>query len=113
MLSKKEEEFLIWWPNNKQKEQNPIRQVILGLPIGLFIGIAIIIALESGWYERANMVAHSKGSPVILIIAICIISTFIAVFYKRYKCEMYEQQYQELMAKKNNINSNAAKTANK
>lgn len=77
-----------------------MRQLFIGLPAGLLFGAGILVSLGTGWYQRANMVANSQFNPNVLTIAIAAIAVFVAIFYKKYKWDMYEQQYRELMAKK-------------
>lgn len=100
MLSPQEEKFVAYWQTNRLKEKSILRQLSLGLPIGLLMGIAILINFISGWYIRATMVAYSQSTPVVLIIAVCIIAVFCSVFYKRHRWEMNEQHYLELLHKK-------------
>jgi hypothetical protein len=99
MFSKKDEAFLRYWEENRIKEKSLIKQFFPGLPIGLSLGAAILLLLDSGWYERANMVAQSQSSPVILFIAIAGIVAFTGFFYKKFRWEMNEQAYQELKLK--------------
>ena len=83
------------------KEKSLVYQVLTGLPIGLLFGIPIILVLFSGrfWYKRADMVANSESSTIILMIAILLIALFVAVIYKRHQWEMKEQQYLEIKAR--------------
>ena len=99
MFSKKDEAFLRYWEENRIKEKSIIKQFFPGLPIGLSLGAAILLLLDSGWYERANMVAQSESSPVILFIAIAGIVAFTGFFYKKFRWEMNEQAYKELKLK--------------
>lgn len=100
MISKEEQKFLDYWQQNRDKEKKLFRQLIIGLPIGLLIGAGIILSLTSGWYERANMVANTQLNPVVLIIAVLAIAVFTGIFYKKFKWDMNEQQYKELLYKK-------------
>ncbi len=100
MLTQREEKFITWWQQNREKEKKTMRQLFIGLPIGLLFGGGILLSLGTGWYERVNMVANSQFNPNVLTIAIVAIAVFIGIFYKKYKWDMYEQQYRELMAKK-------------
>jgi hypothetical protein len=100
MLSKREEQFITWWENNRDRNKRLLRQLFVGLPVGLLFGIGILASLGSGWYERANMVANSQMNPNVLTIAIAAIAVFMAIFYKKYQWERNEQQYKELVAKK-------------
>ena len=102
MLSKKEKDFLSYWEQNRYKEKSLLKQFFPGLPIGLALGAAILLLLDSGWYERANMVAQGQSSPLIILAAIAAIVTFTSVFYKRYRWEMNEQTYKELKLKAEN-----------
>jgi len=99
MLSEKEKAFIQYWEENRLKEKSTFRQFFPGLPIGLCLGVAILLVLESGWYERANMVAQAQSSPVVLFIGIAGIVTFTGYFYKKFKWEMNEQAYKELKLK--------------
>lgn len=107
MLTEQEEKFLVYWEKNKEREKSFFRQISLGLPIGLFIGIGILLNFISGWYSRANMVANSQSTPLVLIFAIIIIAFFCSIFYKRHQWEMNDQRYQELTIKKELQNSSA------
>jgi len=100
MLTEQEEKFIIYWEKNKQRDKSIFRQLSLGLPIGIFIGIGILLNFVSGWYERATMVANSQSTPLVLIFAVIIIAVFCSVFYKRHKWEMNDQKYRELIVKK-------------
>jgi len=100
MLTEQEEKFLIYWDKNREREKSFFRQISLGLPMGLLIGIGILLNFVSGWYTRANMVANSQSTPLVLIFAIVIIAFFCSIFYKRHQWEMNDQRYQELTIKK-------------
>jgi membrane protein YdbS with pleckstrin-like domain len=99
MLSTEEEKFLRYWKDNRGREKSPLRQLSMGLPIGLLIGAGIILNFATGWYTRANMVANSQSTPIVLVIAIIMIALFCSVFYKRHRWEMNEQRYKELNAR--------------
>ena len=103
MLDQKEKLFVEYWEVNRMKENNLLYQVLTGLPIGLLSALPIIFILFTGryWFKRADMVANSSLSPVILIIAVFIIALFVAVLYKRHQWDMKEQQYKQLKAKQN------------
>lgn len=103
MLSKREEQFIVWWEANRDKNKRVLRQLFVGLPIGLAFGAGILLSLGSGWYQRANMVANSQVNPNVLLIAVVAITVFIAIFYKKYQWEMYDQQYRELIQKKKRL----------
>src|SRR6266542_2695097 len=100
MLSGQEEAFLQYWEKNRQREKKLLRQLFIGLPLGLLISGGIVLSLDLGWYTRANMVANSQMNPYVLIIAVAAIAVFTAIFYKKYKWDMNEQHYRELLYKK-------------
>ncbi|MEX6688295.1 hypothetical protein QTN47_12350 [Danxiaibacter flavus] len=104
MLTKEEESFLKYWEGYRQNKRRIFRQFVIGLSMGLTIGVCIIVSVGTGWYERASMVANASFNPNVLIVAILGISLFLAFFYKKYKWEMNEQRYKELMIKKNKEN---------
>jgi len=99
MLSEKEKAFITYWEKNRVKEKSILKQFFPGLPLGLALGVAILLAFDSGWYERANMIAQAQSSPVILFIAIAGIVAFTGFFYKKFRWEMNEQAYKELKLK--------------
>lgn len=113
MLTKHEEEFLIYWKKNREREKKILRQLFIGLPAGLLISGGIILSLDLNWYQRANMVANASLNPYILLICVIAIAVFTAIFYKKYQWDMKEQRYRELLYKKekeqNSIIPNAAK----
>ncbi len=107
MLTEQEEKFLIYWEKNKERDKSIFRQLSLGLPIGLLIGLGILLNFASGWYTRATMVANSQSTPLVLILAVIIITVFCSIFYKRHQWEMNDQRYQELKIKKKLQNSSS------
>lgn len=102
-MEERERLFVEYWEARRLKEKSLFYQVLTGLPIGLLFGIPIILVMFSGryWYKRADMVANSELSTIILMIAILLIAVFVAVIYKRHQWEMKEQQYLEIKAREN------------
>lgn len=101
MLDEREKLFVEYWERNREKERGIVYQVLTGLPIGLLFSLPIIFLLFSSryWYKRADMVANSEMSPVVLVMAVVLIAGFVAVLYKRHQWERKEQQYRELKLK--------------
>ncbi len=99
MLSKPELDFIAYWQKNRERQQSVKYQLLFGLPLGLAISAGIVFMIQSGWYERANMVANGKSTPIVLIVAIISITIFCGFFYKKFQWEQKEQQYLELLAK--------------
>ena len=101
MLSKEEKSFIEYWENNRLRRKRIIKQLALGLPLGVVFVILIFINFFSGWYKRAGMVMNADSSliPVLMVAAIMIV-VFVAIFSARHKWEMNEQRYKELLSKK-------------
>ncbi|HVZ24626.1 MAG TPA: hypothetical protein VG842_01140 [Sediminibacterium sp.] len=100
-MDQRDETFYQYWQENREKEKHSTRPFFVGLAIGLCIGIAILLVLESGWDERAVMVANSRLSSFVLLLGILLISLFMAFFYRKFSWEMREQRFRELEARKN------------
>ncbi|HZG24948.1 MAG TPA: hypothetical protein VEZ17_10230 [Chitinophagaceae bacterium] len=104
MLSEEEKKFLVYWEEHRNNEKRTLKQWLVGLPIGMLLGIPIFINFFSGWYTRAAMDLNSRllnkrFNPLVLIIAVLLIISFMAIFSKRHRWEMNEQRYKELKAK--------------
>lgn len=99
MLTANEKSFVDYWNKNRLKEKSPLRMLFPGLPIGLAIGAAIVLLLDSGFYERADMVAMGQSSPYVILLSIILITIFTSIFYKRFRWEMNEQRFLELKDK--------------
>jgi predicted ABC-type exoprotein transport system permease subunit len=100
MLSKSDEDFLLYWEKNRDKEKKLMYRLFISLPLGLLISGGILFSLDLNWYQRANMVANSQTNPLVLLIAVVAIAVFTAIFYKKFKWDMNEQHYKELVHKK-------------
>ncbi len=105
MLTPKEEEFLIWWKANRDKQKKFMYQLLVGLPFGLILGVLIIANFFSGWYKRAEMIANSSFNPMVLYLAALLIAVFFAVFSKKFQWDQQEQRYKELLFKKQKLSS--------
>lgn len=101
MMSEQEKLFVEYWEANRLKEKKLMKQLLIGLPVGVLFGVPIIFMLLSGrfWYKRADMEATSHLNPVVLVVAVVVIVVFVAVFYKRHQWDMKEQQYLEIKAR--------------
>lgn len=100
-FSQREKEFMAWWEQVRDRERKTFRQLVVGLPIGLLFATPIILIFLSSrfWYKRAEMVGNSQFNPAILIIAVLIIASFVAIFNKKLKWEQREQYYKGLKAR--------------
>lgn len=100
MLTDEEEKFLSYWEKNRNRKTSLFSQLSFGLPLGLLIGVGILLNFISGWYTRATMVANSQSTPLVLVLAVILITVFCSIFFKRYQREMNEQRYLELTYRK-------------
>jgi formate/nitrite transporter FocA (FNT family) len=101
MLSEKEEIFLEYWSNNREKQKTSLRPLLVGMSSGFLLGISLIVIVQTGLDQRATMLANSKLSSVVFLLAIVLIAVFMAFLYRNFRWEMQEQQFLELKAKKN------------
>ncbi len=99
MLTKEEENFILYWNANREKQKKITNQWLIGLPAGLIFGLPILLNLFSGWNQRINF--FQKGQLSVLIIAVIIIIAFFSIFTVRHKWDLREQHYIELLSKKN------------
>ena len=100
MLTTQEQRFIEHWRQNRDREKKLFRQLLIGLPAGLFIAIGIVATVVTRqWYQQADMVANSELNPGVLIVAIIAIIVFIAIFYKKFQWDQKEQLYKELLSK--------------
>ena len=106
MLSEKEKEFINYWKDRREREGKFTWQLLTGLPMGLLFSLPIFIILITGkyWFKRADMVAVSHLSPLVLVIAILLIACFIGVFHRRVQWEKKEQQFLELQQREQDMN---------
>ncbi len=102
MLTQEEEKFVAWWQVNRDKQKKNFRMLLIGMPVGVLMGIGIILSLVTGWHKKATVVANSAPTfnPVVLLIGVGAIIVFVSIFYKQHAQEMNEQRYQELLHKK-------------
>ena len=101
MLTEDEKGFLLYWEANRLRKKKVWRNLSVGLPLGVAIVIGIIVNIFSGWFIRADMLLNTN-SPffIIIVIASLGIVIFTTVFSANHRWEMNEQQYRELLAKK-------------
>ncbi|GAB3422627.1 hypothetical protein [Niabella aquatica] len=101
MYTKEEEAFITYWAAHRQKKKKFFRQMIVGLPAGILLVVAILLNFMSGWYKRAAMVANASPSLfIILFIAGIIIVAFAGIFSSYHKWDINETRYKELISRK-------------
>jgi formate hydrogenlyase subunit 3/multisubunit Na+/H+ antiporter MnhD subunit len=101
MLTQQEKDFINYWEMNRLKRKKVFYQFLVGIPIGLLFVIPIVINFISGWYKRAQMEAgNGEFNPMVLLIALLLITAFTAIFYQRHRWDQYEQRYRELLSRR-------------
>lgn len=101
MLTPQEEDFIKDW-EVRRLQKKKLFSFSMGIPLSVFIVLAIFIMMISGWHKKATMVLRSNGSLILVIIIAAVgIVAFMTIFTARYQREQNEQRYQELLAKKN------------
>jgi len=100
-ISEDERKFLLYWEKQRLKDKRLTNQLMFGLPIGILFSIPILINFFMGkfWYKRADAIGVSQFSPTVLVIAVLLITVFVALLNRRFRWERLEQQYLELKAK--------------
>lgn len=93
-----EEKFMAYWEAERDKQKKLMNQLMFGLPVGILFSVPILVNFLLGrfWYKRADAVGLSQFSPTVLIVAVLLISVFIALLNRQFRWEKMEQQYIEL-----------------
>ena len=103
MLTDSEQRFLADWEATRQNKKGAFNYG-LGLRLGVFMAIALLLNLATGWHKKAAMAINGNASVVlVIIIAAVAIVVFMAAFSQQYQWEQKEQRYQELKAKQKNF----------
>lgn len=102
MLTEEEARFIKYWEENRERQSTLKYQLLFGLPLGILVSLPILInfLMARFWYKRADAVGTSQFNSLVLVFAVLIIAVFVAVFYKRFQWERYEQRYLELTRRK-------------
>ena len=100
-ITEEERKFIDYWEVQRDKERKLMNQLMFGLPIGILFSVPLIINFFLGkfWYKRADAVGLSQFSPTVLIVAVLLITVFVALLNRRFRWEKLEQQYLEIKAK--------------
>lgn len=100
-ITEDEKKFLTYWEQNRSKQKKLLNQLMFGLPVGILFSVPLLINFFVGkfWYKRADAVGVSQFSPSVLVVAVLLISVFVALFNRRFRWEKLEQQYLEIKAK--------------
>jgi membrane protein YdbS with pleckstrin-like domain len=100
-ITDEERKFLDYWAVERTKEKKLLSQLMFGLPIGILFSVPLLVNFFLGkfWYKRADAVGISQFSPTVLIVAVLLITVFVALLNRRFRWEKLEQQYLEIKAK--------------
>jgi len=102
MLNAEEKRFLDYWEHNRLIKKKVIRQLSIGLPLGVALAAAIFINVFSGWDKRAQMVLNADPSLIlIMVIAVILIIIFVVIFAVKHNWDLNEQRYRELLSRRN------------
>jgi hypothetical protein len=103
MISEKEKEFLRYWEQNRDSENNFGHKLLKGLPMAMVFGLPIILSVIvvrlyfPDWYTKISQT--TPGMFLTAIIAVIGIIIFTAFFNMQFRWETNEQAYQELRIK--------------
>ena len=101
MLTQEDEKFLRYWSDQRLRKKQFLGKTSIGLPLGVFIVLATMVSLFSGWYQKADMVLHEYSSLIIIVLIAGLgIVIFITIFSAQHKWDQNELHYQELLKKK-------------
>lgn len=100
-ISDEERKFLVYWEAQRNKERKLTNQLMFGLPIGILFSVPLLVNFFLGkfWYKRADAVGISQFSPTVLVVAVLLITVFVALLNRKFRWEKLEQQYLEIKAK--------------
>jgi len=101
MIHPDESAFYDYWEKERALPHYKRKPFLRGFSISLLLGIVVLIVAEIGWYERANMVANSRGNIIWILIAIILISVGFGWVYQQFTWEMNEQRFNEIKHIKN------------
>ncbi|MBM3444589.1 MAG: hypothetical protein FJX83_06325 [Bacteroidetes bacterium] len=99
--SEDELKFMAYWEENRERQGQLSYQLLFGLPYGLLFSLPIVANFLLGrfWYKRADAVGLSQFNPLVLVLAVLLISVFVAYVNRKFRWERYEQKYLELRAR--------------
>jgi hypothetical protein len=102
MLTEEEKIFIAYWEKNRDRQATLKYQFLFGLPIGILVSLPLLVNFLFGrfWYKRADAVGSSQFNPLVLVFAVILIAVFVAVFYKKFQWDKFEQRYLELTRRK-------------
>jgi hypothetical protein len=87
MIHPDEAAFYTYWEKERALPHYKRKPFLRGFSFSLLMGIVVLLIAEMGWYERANMVANSRGNIIWILIAIVLISLGFGWIYQQFTWE--------------------------
>jgi hypothetical protein len=100
MLTTEEENFILYWEQNRGRKKRLVWQLAAGLPLALVIVGGTFITVFSQWYTRAIRIIQLNSGTLVVLIALLLTVVFVVVFSGKHRWDMNEQRYQELIIRK-------------
>jgi predicted neutral ceramidase superfamily lipid hydrolase len=101
MLTTEEKIFVEYWGANRLKKKSLQSYLSAGLPLAVLMVAATLINIYSDWFKGAARVFNTNSNYFLIVVIACIlIIFFVVIFSARFKWEMNEQYYRELLSKK-------------
>ena len=103
-ISAEEKKFIDYWEQNRDKQKKLTNQLMFGLPVGILFSVPLVVnfLMSKFWYKRADAVGVSQFNPSVLVVAVLLITVFVALLNRKFRWEKLEQQYLELKFKMKN-----------
>ncbi|MBO9566314.1 MAG: hypothetical protein J7621_26305 [Niastella sp.] len=101
MLTEREKQFIQYWEAVRERQSRWQQQLLAGIPVGLLFALPVLLIVFTSklWYKRADMAMNGMMSPFVLIVAVFVITVFVAIFYKRHQWDQKDQYYRQLKAR--------------
>lgn len=101
MLTEREKQFIQYWEAVRERDSRWQQQLLAGIPVGLLFALPVLAIVFTGklWYKRADMAMNTMMNPYVLIVAVFVITVFVAIFYKRHQWDQKDQYYRQLKAR--------------
>jgi glycopeptide antibiotics resistance protein len=98
MLTERERQFIEYWEAVRERQSRWQQQLMAGIPMGLLFALPVLAIVFTGklWYKRADMAMNAMMNPYVLIVAVFVITVFVAIFYKRHQWDQKDQYYRQL-----------------
>ena len=110
MLSKKEEDFIMYWESVRLTQNSFMSKLIRGIPMSIIftfpvlLSVALVYFLSPEWYTKISQNLNGSFAPILIGLFLCVM--FFSFFRMHFKWEMNEQMYQELISKKKTLHNN-------